>query len=65
VEFKGYIKVESISLISPEGKELKKSQIGKSIDRVQISVSEFPAGIYFLRIILNDGRMVSRKVIVN
>jgi hypothetical protein len=64
VEFKGYEKVESISLISPEGKEIKNTKIGKSIDRVQVSVSEFQAGIYFLRIILSDGRVVSRKVIV-
>jgi hypothetical protein len=64
VEFKGYEKIESISLISPEGKEMKKSQIGKSIDRIQVLVSEFPSGIYFLRIILSDGRMLSRKVIV-
>ncbi len=64
VEFKGYEKIESISLISPVGKEIKNTKIGKSIDRVQVSVSEFPSGIYFLRIILNDGRVVSRKVIV-
>jgi len=64
VEFKGYEKIESISLISPEGKEMKNTKIGKSIDRIQVAVSEFPAGIYFLRIILSDGRVVSRKVIV-
>jgi hypothetical protein len=64
VEFKGHEKIESISLISPEGKEMKNTKIGKSIDRVQVSVSEFPSGIYFLRIILSDGRVVNRKVIV-
>ncbi len=64
VEFKRYEKIRSISLISVDGREMKKIQTGKSIDRVQVSVSMFPAGIYFLRVIMNDGRIVSRKVLI-
>ena len=64
VEFKGHDNARSISLISPDGKELKNFKTAKSIDRIQISVAELPAGTYLLKIIVNDGRMVSRKVIV-
>jgi len=64
VELKGYKKIQRISLISPDGKELKNFKTPKSIDRIQISVAELPAGTYLLKIIVNDGRTVSRKVIV-
>jgi hypothetical protein len=64
VEFKGHENARSISLISPEGKELKNFKTVKSIDRIQVSVAELPAGTYLLKIIVNDGRTVSRKVIV-
>lgn len=64
VEFKRDEKIRSISLISVDGREMKKIQTGKSIDRVQVSVSMFPAGIYFLRVMMNDGRIVSRKVLI-
>lgn len=65
VEFKKIEKIQSFSLISQEGKELTNFKTGKSTVRIQISVAEFPAGICFLRIILNDGRIVNRKVLVN
>lgn len=64
IRFKENEKIQTISLISPDGKEMRSTQPGKRTDRVQVTVSEYPAGIYFLRIILNDGRIVGRKVIV-
>ncbi|KAF5064425.1 Concanavalin A-like lectin/glucanases superfamily protein [anaerobic digester metagenome] len=64
MELKGREKIQSILLITPEGKELRNIAAGIWTDRIQISVSELPPGICFLKIITNDGRIVSRKVIV-
>ncbi|MHC1777452.1 MAG: LamG-like jellyroll fold domain-containing protein [Lentimicrobium sp.] len=64
VEFKRNEKIEGISLISPDGKDMKYNKIAKITDRIRISVSEFPAGMYILRIVMNDGRIVSRKIVI-
>jgi len=64
VEFTDITKIENISMIAPDGREITNSQIGKRLDRIQIAIPQIPAGFYFLRITMADGRVVNRKIVI-
>lgn len=64
VKFKKDERIHGISLISLDGREIKRLKTDRSTDHIQLSVRELPAGIYFLKITISSGQVISRKVMV-
>lgn len=52
--------VNTISLYDLKGKQLP---VNLNSDRQSISIAEFPAGIYMLQIVLNDGRIANKRLV--
>jgi len=63
VEFAGAIDAEKISIITPEGREVNDCRITRQNSRIMIENLQATSGLRFLRIILKDGRMITRKLV--
>ena len=64
VEFTDAIRPEHISLFASDGREESGYQVNMQNSVVIINVSQNSTGLYLLRMILNDGRMVTRKIVI-
>jgi hypothetical protein len=64
VEFTGSIHAEHISLFTPDGREMKDYQVKMQSSGIMIEIPETSVGLHLLRIILKDGRVISRKFII-
>lgn len=64
IEFKGSFQPEQVFLFTGEGKEVKAYPVKMQGSRIAIEIPEVPSGMHMLRIILKDGRIVNRKIII-
>lgn len=64
VEFTDNVQAEHISLFSIDGREVSYYLVNMKSNGIIIEVSQASAGLYLLRIILKDGRAVSKKIII-
>ena len=64
VEFNGSVKPQHISLFTAEGSEASNYLVKIQSSGTRIEIPEHLSGLHLLRIILNDGRVVTRKIIV-
>lgn len=64
VEFNGTIRAEHIFVFAPDGRQVKDCEVKKESFRIAIELPGESAGLHFLRIMLNDGRTLCRKIIL-
>lgn len=64
VEFDGSVQPERISLYNANGLEVKDYQVKNQSSELQIEIPPARSGIYLLKIILKDGRVLTRKIII-
>jgi hypothetical protein len=64
VEFTGAIQVEHISLFTSDGREVSGYQVKMQSSRIMIEIPHPCAGLHLLRMILKDGSVVTRKIII-
>jgi hypothetical protein len=63
IEFKDGIYARQVSIYNSDGKKISDYQIKSRDSRLEIQIPQPSAGMYLLRIVLNDGTVVSRKII--
>jgi len=63
VEFKDGIYARQVSIYSSDGNKISDYQVKSHDTRLEIQIPQPSAGIYLLRIVLNGGTVVSRKII--
>jgi hypothetical protein len=64
VEFNGNSQVEHISLLTTDGSEASDFQVEVQSSGIVITVSQTSPGLYLLRILMKDGSMITRKIII-
>jgi hypothetical protein len=64
IEFNGTAQVEHVSLFTADGRELSGIRINMNQNPVIIEIPPVPSQLIFLRVILKDGRVVSKKILV-
>jgi hypothetical protein len=64
VEFTGIIKVEQISLFTLDGREVPGYQVKMQSSGIMIEIPHPSTGLLLLRMILKDGSVVTRKIII-
>ena len=64
VQMKGAAEVQSISLCNISGLETKDYKVSLQPTRIDIEVSKVKPGMYLLRVILKDGRVIMKKVCI-
>ncbi|NVO21529.1 MAG: T9SS type A sorting domain-containing protein [Bacteroidetes bacterium] len=64
VELKGISKAEHISLLSAEGREIMVSAAHLQNSVLNIEIPKLTSGFYILRIILDSGQSVCRKIMI-
>jgi len=64
VDFKGTIQPEHVSLFTPDGREMKVPRVKMHGSGIMIEIPQISAGLILLQIILKDGRVVSRKIVI-
>jgi hypothetical protein len=64
VEFNGSVRINHISLINANGLEVSGLQVHSQSSALKIEIPQTGSGLYLLRITLNDGRVLNRKIIV-
>ncbi|MDP2113063.1 MAG: T9SS type A sorting domain-containing protein, partial [Bacteroidota bacterium] len=64
VEFNGSVRVKHISLFNANGLEVSGLQVHSQSSGLKIEIPQTCSGLHLLRITLNDGRVLSRKIIV-
>jgi subtilisin family serine protease len=52
----------SLTVLSPEGRQVLQTELEGQ--QTRLSVAQLPAGIYFLRLLLNDGSQVTDRIVV-
>ena len=63
LELTGRSEIEDVSLISADGKRVECPRTEESSGKIQFAIAGFPAGLYLIRIIFKDGRVVIRKIV--
>jgi hypothetical protein len=64
IEFINPLQAEYISLFTEEGKELKNYNVKMQATRIAIEIPGALAGLHLLRIILKDGQIMTRKIMI-
>ena len=64
IEFPGAIQAEKVTIYNPDGKEMKDYQVKMQSSRIMIEIPHASAGLHLLRIILKDGRVIIRKIVI-
>jgi hypothetical protein len=64
VEFNAAKQVEHISLFTADGSEASNFQVDVQSSGIMITVSQTSPGLYLLRILMKDGSMITRKIII-
>jgi len=65
IEFSGTIQIENISLLNLEGREVSGYKVNIQSSGIVIEISQTKPGLYLLRMILKDGRVITRKIIIS
>lgn len=64
IEFKGTGRAKEISLYAPDGREISDNQDNSKDSKIEIKIPELLPGMYLLRISMNEGKEVTRKIII-
>jgi hypothetical protein len=64
VEFAGTTDAVHVSLFNVDGKEIKDCKVKVQSSRIEIELSKASTGLHLLRIVLKDGRVISRKILI-
>jgi len=64
IEFTGKIDIENISLFASDGRKVFEYQPNTQSSAIKIDIPATFTGLYLLRIILKDGRVAIRKIII-
>ena len=64
VEFTGSVRIKHISLFNASGMEVSGFQVHSQSSGLKIEIPQTGTGLHLLRITMNDGRVLSRKIIV-
>jgi hypothetical protein len=63
IEFADNFQVENVTIFAPDGAKVAGFQLQKQASGIRIEIPSGRSGIYILRIILKDGKVVVRKII--
>jgi 2-keto-4-pentenoate hydratase len=64
IEFPGTIQIKNISLFNMEGREVSGYKVNIQSSGIEIEISQTKPGLYLLRMILKDGQVITRKIII-
>ena len=64
IEFAGSVEAEHISLIDMEGKEVKDYSVKSQASRIELGVSKALSGLHLIRIVLENGQIVTKKIMI-
>jgi hypothetical protein len=64
IEFAGSVEAEHISLIDIEGKEVKDYSVKYQASRIELGVSKALSGLHLIRIVLENGQIVTKKIMI-
>ncbi|NVO09935.1 MAG: T9SS type A sorting domain-containing protein [Bacteroidales bacterium] len=65
IEYNGTIPAKNISLFTMDGKQISGCQVMMQSSGIRIEVPQTSTGLHLLRIILKDGRVVTRKIVIS
>lgn len=63
IEFSGSAKPEQVSLFAPDGKKVADYTVSASQSSIQLKIPQPAESIYLLRILLKDGKVITRKIV--
>jgi hypothetical protein len=63
VEITGNINVENLKVLNTDGREMSDIKVKVHSSGLTIELPQSSKGLYLLKLILNDGRVISRKII--
>jgi len=64
VEYTGTMQASKVSLFAMDGREVSGCRVIVESSGIQIEIPKTCSGIYMLRIMLADGRLISRKIVI-
>jgi len=64
IEFAGSVEAEHISLLDMEGKEVKNYSVKSQASRIELEVSKASSGLHLIRIVLKNGKIVTKKIMI-
>lgn len=64
IGFADHIHVENVTLFASDGTELTGFQVKKQASGLRVEIPSGRSGIYILRMILKDGKVIARKIII-
>jgi len=64
VEFTGKIDIENIALFAEDGRKVLEYQPERNVSSITNEIPPTFSGLYLLRIILKDGRVAVRKIVI-
>lgn len=64
VEFTAIVTLENITLSTPDGRKVIDYQVKSEGNKFKIEIPETASGLYLLRILLKDGRLINRKIVI-
>ncbi|MDO9254710.1 MAG: LamG-like jellyroll fold domain-containing protein [Bacteroidales bacterium] len=64
IELAGSVESEDISLIDMEGKKGKDYSVKLLASRIELEVSKASSGLHMIRIVLKDGKIVTKKIMI-
>ncbi len=64
IEFNGAPHSENISLFASNGKKIEDYQVHIQNSRISIKIPPASAGLHMIRIVLDDGRIITRKIMI-
>ena len=64
IEFAGSVEAEKIFLLDMEGKEVRDYLVKSQASRIELEVSKASTGLHLIRIVLKDGKVVTRRIMI-
>jgi len=64
IDFPDAMNVEHISIIAPDGREMKHFTSDKQNSRIRIEISQTLSGLYLLKLILKNDQVITRKFFI-
>jgi len=63
IEFSGLSQPEQVTLFAADGRKVVEQEAKASESSIQLKIPQPTAGIYLLRILMKDGKVVTRKIV--
>lgn len=64
IELNGNLRIESIALFSPDGREVQNISVSRNGDRLLVKLKEPFPGMHMLQLKLENGQLLTRKVMI-